>query len=96
MAINLGTTGSAWQHGAMTLGEWLESLRAHLDPSDPRLRLTPAEERALLEIARVAAHTSERIAAPLTTFLAGVAVADLPPADRAARLESLLAELERG
>ena len=79
----------------MTLAEWLEALRARLGATDARLELTPAEERALLELARVAAHSSERIAAPLTTFIAGVALADLPAAERAERLDSLVAELER-
>jgi Domain of unknown function (DUF6457) len=79
----------------MTLGEWLEAVRAQLGESDQRLALTPDEERVLLDLARVAAHSSERIAAPLTTFLAGVALADLPPAERAERLRALVAELER-
>ena len=79
----------------MTLGEWLEAVRAQLGASDPRLALTADEERALLDLARVAAHSSERIAAPLTTFLAGVALADVPPDERAERLRALLAELDR-
>ena len=43
---------------------------------------------------RGAAHPSERIAAPITTYLAGVAFAGLAPAERLARLRGLLAELE--
>ena len=78
----------------MTLAEWLERLRAELG-DDPALTLTPDEERALLDLARVAAHSSERIAAPLTTFLAGVALAKLPPGtDRAERLRTLIDELQ--
>lgn len=74
----------------MTLAEWLERLRAELGDGDS-LALTPEEERALLDLARVAAHGSERIAAPLTTFLAGVALADLPPGpERAARLRAVV------
>jgi hypothetical protein len=42
----------------------------------------------------VAAHRSERVAAPITTYLAGVAFAGLPPAERLARLRGLLAALE--
>jgi hypothetical protein len=79
----------------MTLGEWLDAVRAQLGASDPRLALTADEERVLLDLARVAAHSSERIAAPLTTFLAGVALADVPPGERAERLRTLVAELER-
>jgi hypothetical protein len=54
----------------------------------------PAERAVLLDLARVAAHRGERIAAPITTYLAGVALAALPPAERLARLRALLAALE--
>jgi hypothetical protein len=52
------------------------------------------EERdALLELARIAAHTSERWTAPITTYLAGVALAGHDPTERAAKLRELLATL---
>lgn len=54
----------------------------------------PAERAVLLDLARVAAHRGERVAAPITTYLAGVAFAGLPPAERLARLRGLLAALE--
>jgi hypothetical protein len=54
----------------------------------------PAERAVLLDLARVAAHRSERTAAPITTYLAGVAFAGLPSAERLARLRGLLAALE--
>lgn len=94
---------SAWQHDPSVtdaeratepLADWLARLRAELGADDRRLALTPAEERALLDLARVAAHTSERISAPLTTFLAGVAWADLGSAERAERLRALVGRLE--
>jgi Domain of unknown function (DUF6457) len=73
----------------MTLAEWLERLRAELG-DDPALSLGADEERALLDLARIAAHSSERVAAPLTTFRIGVTLADLlPDPERAARLRSL-------
>jgi hypothetical protein len=72
----------------MTLAEWLERLRAELG-DDPRLALTAEEELLLLDLARISAHSSERISAPLTTFLAGVALGDLPPAERQERLRAL-------
>ena len=54
-----------------------------------------ADERAaLLDIARISAHTSERITAPLTTFLAGVAYGSLPAGERLAALRSLVSHLE--
>ena len=72
----------------MTLAQWLEQLRAELG-DDPRLALSAEEERLLLDLARIAAHSSERISAPLTTFLAGVALADLPSPERQERLRRL-------
>jgi hypothetical protein len=73
----------------MTLAEWLDRLRTELG-DDPRLALSAEEERLLLDLARVAAHSSERIAAPLTTFLAGVSLADGPSPDREERLRALV------
>jgi hypothetical protein len=79
----------------LSLAEWMERLRAALPPgSDTGTDLSPEEERLILDLARVAAHTSERIAAPLTTFVAGLALAGLAPAERAHRLRELLAHLE--
>jgi hypothetical protein len=80
--------------GCVTVAEWMERLRAELG-DDPALSLTRDEERALLELARVAAHSSERIAAPLTTFVAGIAMAGVPPGPvRAAPLRSITEALE--
>lgn len=77
-----------------SLSAWLDALRAALN--DDVLRLTADEQTALLDLARVAAHTSQRIAAPLSTFLAGVAFHDLPPgSERARRIRDLTATLER-
>ena len=76
-----------------SLADWLALLRDELGADDARLQLSPAEERALLDLARIAAHASERIAAPLTTFLAGVALADLPSTERAERVRRVAAAL---
>jgi Domain of unknown function (DUF6457) len=52
--------------------EWLQSAR---DKVVPGLELSPADTRALLDLARVAAHDSgERTNAPLLCYLVGVAV----------------------
>jgi hypothetical protein len=86
----------AWQHETVTrsLTEWLELLRAELDTADDgRLQLSPAEERAILDLARVAAHASERIAAPLTTFIAGLALSGVPPTERAGRIRAITERL---
>ena len=52
--------------------EWLEHVAGELGLSAD----VPAE--ALLDAARVAAHTVERKAAPLTTYLIGLAAARAP------------------
>lgn len=50
----------------MTAQEWIERLAAELDVVPP----TPAEVEALLELAATAAHASERIAAPVSCWIA--------------------------
>lgn len=67
------------------LYRWLQSLAAELEMSEQ----VPIDEEMvhiLLDLARDAAHTVARPAAPLTTFLAGVAVG------RGADLESVAAQ----
>jgi hypothetical protein len=76
----------------VTPDDWLTQLIERL-PGELR-PVTDAERDALLDLARVAAHTSERWTAPLSTFLAGAALADLPPTERAAILADLVATLE--
>jgi hypothetical protein len=81
------------------LEAWLERLAGLLavdpvDAADFTDAAGPAERAVLLDLARVAAHRSERIAAPITTYLAGVALAGLAPAARLARLQALLVALE--
>ena len=56
----------------MELKLWLTTLSAELETSD-----VPLDDHAihtLLDLARDSAHEVERLAAPLTTFLVGVAV----------------------
>jgi len=77
------------------LAAWLEELGGILGPSGG-LGLTDEEQDALLDIARIAAHTSERIAAPMSTFMAGLACASVPAAERGAALRSLVEQLEEG
>jgi hypothetical protein len=72
--------------------EWFELLRAQLPATAPAP--SDAEVDALLDLARVAAHTSERWAAPVSTFVAGVALAAEDPADRVERIRELTARLE--
>ncbi len=66
------------------LDDWADAVAAELGlPGRPDVRL-------VLDLARDAAHGVERPAAPLTTYLAGMAVAGgADPADVAARLSAL-------
>lgn len=75
----------------LTVRQWLDALRDELDTD---LDLSTDEQRALLDLTRVAAHRSERIAAPLSAFLAGMAMADLDPAQRATEMRRITAALE--
>lgn len=63
----------------MDLQSWLSAVADELDLAD--LELDETSTSILLALAGDAAHGVERVAAPLTTFLAGVAVgrgAELP------------------
>lgn len=51
---------------------WLGEAAAQL--GRPELALTAEQQTALLDLARAAAHSVARPAAPLTTFLAGYAL----------------------
>jgi len=80
---------------AMSVDAWLARFAAEL-PDPGQASLSPDERTALLDLARVAAHRSERIAAPLTTFLLGLALAGTPSEDWAARIGAIAARLDRG
>jgi hypothetical protein len=60
---------------AMTGNEWIATFAAELGVEP----LTEADVEALLDLAGVAAHASERLAAPLTCFL--VARAGIAPVE---------------
>jgi hypothetical protein len=79
----------------VAVGDWLGRVRAALGPGT-ELPLSSAEQQLLLDIARISAHACERKVAPLSTYLAGLALASVPPGERVARLEALVRELERG
>jgi hypothetical protein len=67
----------------MTRDEWLAAFASAAGVPVP----TPDEIDALLELAGVAAHASERTAAPVTCWIA--AIAALTPAEALALAESL-------
>ncbi|HEX6128000.1 MAG TPA: DUF6457 domain-containing protein [Candidatus Limnocylindria bacterium] len=79
---------------AVPLDAWLERVRAELGVESPRL--TEPEREALLDLTRLAAHTSERVAGPLTVYALGMAAAGLPDEDRLERIRNLLARLASG
>ena len=56
----------------MELEEWLRSVAAELDLEE--VDFSNDAVHILLDLARDSAHEIERIAAPLTTYLVGVAV----------------------
>ena len=75
----------------MELTTWLAAVAERLGVADAGL--STEDVQILLDLARDSAHEVERVAAPLTTFLAGVAVgrgAALP--GTAAAVTALLAE----
>ncbi|RKS10229.1 hypothetical protein DFP74_5986 [Nocardiopsis sp. Huas11] len=74
----------------MTLVEWAEVVRAELDlaGTDP---LAKADVDRVLDLARDAAHSVARPAAPLTTYLLGVAVGQGADPEAAAAVLSRLA-----
>jgi hypothetical protein len=63
---------------------WIDAVCAQLNvPSDPNVDL-------ILDVARVSAHNVERPAAPVTTFLLGLAVAGgMEPEEAAAKIQEL-------
>ena len=79
---------------AIPADAWLRSIHDAVGPSGGAA-LTDEEQTVLLDLARIAAHSSERITAPLTTFLAGVAYGSLPAGERASALRALVSRLER-
>lgn len=73
----------------MTLVEWAEAVRRELDLSGTEPLVKQDVDR-VLDLARDAAHSVARPAAPLTTYLLGIAVGrGADPAEAAAVLSRL-------
>jgi hypothetical protein len=72
---------------------WLEELGTLL-PAGTLEEAGPEERAALLDLARIAAHRSQRWAAPISTYLVGIAFAPLPRAERLDRIRALVAQLD--
>ena len=74
----------------MTVQEFLDAFAAQLGVAAP----TAQEFETLLEVAAVAAHSSERVAAPLACWMGGAS--DLPPAELLAVAKTVAAQAEAG
>ena len=72
--------------------EMLDKVRELLGPDAQGV--SEDEVEAVLELARVVAHASERRAAPVSAYLAGLALGGAAPAARAAVLDELVVKLE--
>ena len=77
---------------ALPLSAWLDLLLRELPVGSAPP--SAAEQTAILDLARVAAHGSERVAAPISAYLVGLALAARPTDERAAALQALVAHLE--
>jgi hypothetical protein len=76
----------------VSLDAWLAILRAV--PELAAVEVTRDEQRALLDLTRVAAHRSERVAAPITAYLVGLVMASADPTRRAERIRALADALD--
>ena len=76
--------------GTVTLHDWIDELCDALDVE------TEVDEGLILDLARVAAHSVEKPAAPITTYLLGYAAAqrggDIDDVERLAARAQILAE----
>jgi hypothetical protein len=78
----------------MELKQWLSTLAVELETSD--VAMDDDAVRTLLDLARDSAHEVERVAAPLTTYLVGIAVGRGAPLTEAATATTLLLNREAG
>jgi hypothetical protein len=72
---------------------WLDALGQRVPPGTLE-QAGPEERVVLLDLARIAAHRSQRWAAPISTYLVGLAFASLPRAERLDRMRALVAEMD--
>ena len=72
---------------------WLTELAALLPPGLLD-EVGPPERAVLLDLARIAAHRSHRTAAPISTYLVGLALASTARPERLARMRELASRLD--
>jgi hypothetical protein len=75
----------------LPLDDWLERVRSAIGAGAPDLG--PDEREALLQLTRLAAHASERVAGPLTVYLLGMSVAGRDAESRQDAIEELMGRL---
>ncbi|MEX2547624.1 MAG: DUF6457 domain-containing protein [Chloroflexota bacterium] len=78
----------------MTAAEWIAHFADEL-PTGSAGVPSAEEQRLILELSRIAAHSSERIAAPIASYMVGTAVASLSAEERADRIRRLVEEQEK-
>lgn len=76
-----------------TVEAWLAELAERLPPGVIN-EVGAAERAVLLDLARIAAHSSHRTAAPISTYLVGLALAPLRRSERLARMRELVDRLD--
>jgi hypothetical protein len=81
------------QDEPLSVDAWLTQLGALL-PAGAVDEVGSAERAILLDLARIAAHRSHRTAAPISTYVIGLALASLPRAERLARMRDLASRLD--
>ena len=75
----------------MTFDAALEAYFDRLAAAGGTPALAPEETGAVLDLAKVVAHTAERYYAPLAAYAAGLAIgAETEPAERAERVRALI------
>jgi hypothetical protein len=79
--------------GPPTAREWIADFAGRL-PGGAAAVPSAEEQRFILELSRIAAHASERIAAPIISYMVGIVLAPLDEAARTEELARLVAELE--
>lgn len=79
---------------AIPLEAWMARVAAEI--GEASTTLSERERDALLELTRLAAHASERIAGPLTVYAMGMSLAGVSQEARLERIRAVTARLAAG
>jgi hypothetical protein len=83
----------AERSGQPTAQEWIAGFADKL-PADSGGVPAAEEQSLILALSRIAAHASERIAAPIASYMVGVALASRDTDSRVIEIRRLVEELE--